>query len=143
VECAALSVANVQTGQRWHAVDGRGWTVPIPISPDGRLFSYVRRPRPSGPIELYVTGSDGHPVRLLAAARFSHEWPNNRFTAWAGTGGVVLAAYQERAGAPWRLAGWRIGPAGPARLPLRLDDLLAESGLPGAYLQAVTALAVT
>jgi hypothetical protein len=55
----------------------------------------------------------------------------------------VLAAYQERAGAPWRLAGWRIDPAGPARLPLRLDDLLGDAGRPGPYLRAVTALAVT
>jgi hypothetical protein len=41
------------------------------------------------------------------------------------------------------LAGWRMDPAGPARLPLRLDDLLAEPGQPGAYLCTVTALAVT
>jgi hypothetical protein len=35
-----------------------------------------------------------------------------------------------------------MAPAGPARLPLRLDDLLAEGGQPGAYLRTVTALAV-
>ena len=56
VECAALSVVNVETGQRWHAVDGHGWTIPMPLSPDGRWLSYVRRPRPSGPVELSVTG---------------------------------------------------------------------------------------
>jgi hypothetical protein len=56
----------------------------MPISPDGRWFSYVRRPRPSGPTEPYVTGPDGRPVRLLSAAQLSQEWPNNRFTAWAG-----------------------------------------------------------
>jgi hypothetical protein len=54
----------------------------------------------------------------------------------------VLAAYQERPGAPSRLAGWRIDPASPAWLPLRLGDLLADAGRPGAYLRTVTALAV-
>ena len=103
--CAALSVVNVETGQRWRGVDGHGRTVPMPISPDGRWFSYVRRPRPSEPIGLSVTGPDGRPVRLLAAARFSQEWPNNRFTAWAAAGAVVVAAHQESIGAPWRLAG--------------------------------------
>jgi len=34
-------------------------------------------------------------------------------------------------------------PAGPVRLPLRLDDLLADVGQPGGYLQAISALAVT
>jgi hypothetical protein len=82
----------------------------MPLSPDGRWLSYARRTHPSGPVELSVTGPDGRPVRLLSAARFSQEWPNNRFTAWASAGAVVLTAYQERAGAPWRLAGWRIGP---------------------------------
>jgi hypothetical protein len=78
----------------------------------------------------------------VAAARFSQEWPNNRFTTWASEGAVVLAAYQAHPGAPWRLAGWRIGPAGPALLPLRLDDLLAEAGRPGEYFRTITALAV-
>jgi hypothetical protein len=142
VECAALSVVDIESGRRWRPVDGRGWTIPMPISPDGRWLTYVRRPRPSEPIELYVTGPDGRPVRLLAAARFSQEWPDNRFTAWAGAGGVVMAAYQERPGVPWRLAGWRLGPAGPTRLALRLDDLLADAGRPGAYLRTVTALAL-
>jgi hypothetical protein len=142
VECAALGVVNVETGQRWRSVDGRGWTIPMPLSPDGRWLSYVRRPHPSGPVELYVTGADGRPVRLLRAARFSQAWPNNRFTGWGGAGGVVMAAYQGQPGAPWRLAGWRMDPAGPARLPLRLDDLLADAGRPGAYLRTVTALAV-
>jgi hypothetical protein len=113
VECAALSVVNVQTGQSWRGVDGRGWTIPMPISPDDRWLSYVRRPHPSDPVELYATGPDGRPLRLLSAAHFSQEWPNHRFTAWAGAGGVVLAAYQERPGAPWRLAGWRMGSGRP------------------------------
>lgn len=97
----------------------------------------------SGPIELLVTGPDGRPVRLLAATRFSQEWPNNRVTIWTSTDDIVLAVYQERTGAPWRFVGWRIGPAGPALLPLHLDDLLADTGRPGAHLQTVTALAVT
>jgi hypothetical protein len=111
VECAALSVVDIATVQRWRSVDGHGWTIPMPLSPDGRWLSYVHRPRTPGPVELSVTGADGRPVRLLAAARFSQEWPNNRFTAWTGAGAVVLAAYQERPGAAWRLA----GAAAPAR----------------------------
>jgi hypothetical protein len=75
VEWAALSVANVQTGQRWRCVDGHGWTIPMPFSPNGRWFNHVRRRRPSDPVELFVTGPDGRPVRLLSAARFSQEWP--------------------------------------------------------------------
>ena len=130
VGCATLSVVNVDTGQRWRSVDGRGWTIPMPISPDGRWFSYLRRSRPSGPIDLLVTGPDGRPVRLLGATRFSQEWPNNRVTTWTSTVDIVLAVYQERTGAPWRFAGWQIGPAGPARLPLHLDDLLADTGRP-------------
>jgi hypothetical protein len=82
-----------------------------------RVLSYVRRPRPSGPIDLAVTGPDGHPVRLLSATRFSQEWPNNRFTAWAGT--VVLAAGQppRRAGAAGRLADGPGRPGAAAAAP--------------------------
>lgn len=36
VDCATLGVINVETGQRWRSVDGRGWTIPMPISLDGR-----------------------------------------------------------------------------------------------------------
>jgi hypothetical protein len=111
MECATLRVLDVETGQRWCDMDAHHWTVPMPLSPDGRWLSYIHRPRPSDPTELYVTGPDGRPRRLLAAARFSQEWAAARFTAWAGAGAVVFAAYQERPGAPWQLAGWRLDPA--------------------------------
>jgi hypothetical protein len=116
VECVALTVADVETGQRWRSVDGRGWTIPMPLSPSGRWLSYVRRPRPSGPVELSVTGPDGRSIRLLAAARFSQEWPNNRFTAWAGTGDVVLAAYQASRSGPCHQPPCRASP-GPRPSP--------------------------